>query len=501
VIFGNTGRGAISGVLRQLFAAWLLFCGPAATILADSPTNIILVVTDDQGKGELSFYGNKVLPTPHLDRLANQSTRFEDFHVSPTCSPTRAALMTGLHPFKVGVTHTIIERERLALDQTILPQYLKPLGYTTGVFGKWHLGDDDPYQPYRRGFDEAFIHGAGGIGQKYDCSNADAPPNRRPDAYFNPVINHNGQFVKTTGYCTDVFFAHALGWIKQQAAADKPFFAYIATNTPHNPLMAPEEANQPFLDAGFDPRTAAKFGMITNIDDNVGRLRQKLDDWGLTDNTLLIFMTDNGAAPIPSPKLNDQPYQHHNAGLKGHKGSVDEGGTRVPCFFYWPGHFDSPHSIDQLARHTDLLPTIVSLAGGTPPPGIDGLDLSPLLRGENIEWPTRTLFIQQGRWPKGADPDDHRRQGFAVRTPQYRLVGEQQLFDIAADPGQRKNIAAEHPEVVAQLLAAHDQFWQSARTGMVNEDEPNAAEPPYWKRYNEQLQTTGILDWSPPTLD
>ncbi len=477
----------------------LLAAAPLATH-AETPRNIVLVITDDQGKGELSFYGNKVLPTPNLDKLANESTRLEDFHVSPTCSPTRSALMSGLHPFKVGVTHTIIERERMSLKPTILPQYLKQLGYTTGVFGKWHLGDAEPYQPYNRGFDEVFIHGAGGIGQKYDCSNADAPPNRRRDCYFDPVINHNGTFVKTDGYCTDVFFAHALGWIKESADNNRPFFAYITTNTPHNPLMAPEASKKPFLDAGFDGNTAAKFGMITNIDDNVGLLRKKLDEWGLADDTLLIFMTDNGAAPIPNPRLNGKPHPHHNAGMKGYKGTVNEGGTRVPCFFHWPGHFDKPQTIDRLTRHTDLLPTIVALAGGTPPSDIDGRDLGPLLADADADWDDRYVFLQQGRWPKDANPDDFSRDKFAVRNEKYRLVGENELYDIDADPGEQHNIADEHPEIVAQMLAAHDEFWKAARPGMVNEDEPNAKEPPYWIRYAKQVETKGVPLWERPNL-
>ncbi len=467
---------------------------------AESPRNIVLVITDDQGKGELSFYGNEVLSTPNLDKLANESTRLEDFHVSPTCSPTRSALMSGLHPFKVGVTHTVIERERLALDKKILPQYLSELGYKTGIFGKWHLGDDEPYQPYNRGFDEVFIHGAGGIGQKFDCSNADAPPNNRKDCYFDPVINHNGTFVKTEGFCTDVFFQQALGWMKSKADDGQPFFAYISTNTPHNPMMAPDDAKQPFRDAGFDENTAAKFGMITNIDDNVGLLRAKLAEWGIADDTLLIFMTDNGAAPIPNPTLDGKPYTHHNAGMKGMKGSVNEGGTRVPCFLCWPGHFDKPQTIDRLTRHTDLLPTIVTLAGGQAPTDIDGRDLGPLLADADADWDDRYIFLQQGRWPKAADPDEFSRRDFAVRNEKYRLVGEKQLYDIDADPGEQRNIATEHPEIVANMLAEHDKFWKAARPGMVNEDEPDAKEAPYWIRYAKQAATVGIPMWERPNL-
>ena len=204
--------------------------------------NIVLIITDDQGYGPLGRHGNEWIKTPNLDALYDQSTRFTRFLVSPTCSPTRSALMTGRHSMKNGITHTILERERMTLEAVTLPQVLKTAGYSTAIFGKWHLGDEDPYQPQQRGFDETFIHGAGGIGQAYDCSCADAPQN----SYFDPVIRHNGRFVKTHGFCTDVFFTAAMGWIKERKASGQPFFAYIATNAPHGPNNAPPENAQRF---------------------------------------------------------------------------------------------------------------------------------------------------------------------------------------------------------------------------------------------------------------
>ena len=209
-----------------------LFC--SLPVSAAQRPNVILVITDDQGYGPVGRHGHPWIRTPHLDALYDRSVRFTRFLVSPTCSPTRAAIMTGRHPLKNGVSHTILERERLTLEATILPQVLKTAGYTSGIFGKWHLGDEDPYQPHKRGFDEAFIHGAGGIGQAYNCSCADAPGNK----YFDPVIRHNGSFVKTSGYCTDIFFTAALGWIKAVKDKDAPFFAYITTNAPHGPRPA-----------------------------------------------------------------------------------------------------------------------------------------------------------------------------------------------------------------------------------------------------------------------
>ncbi len=287
--------------------------------------NIILVMTDDQGYGDLSFTGNPILKTPHLDSFAKQSVRFTNFHVSPTCAPTRTALMTGRHEFRSGVTHTILERERMSLKSTTLPQILKAAGYTTGIFGKWHLGDEDAYQPGKRGFDEVFIHGAGGIGQTYPGSCGDAPGN----TYFNPAIRHNGRFEKTEGYCTDVFFNQAIKWINVARKKDSPFFVYITPNAPHSPLQCPEEYTKRYADK-VDPNVAKFFGMIANIDDNFGKLLAKLDEWKIADDTLVIFMTDNGGTA---------GVKVFNAGMRGAKATPYIGGTHVPSFWRWPAGF------------------------------------------------------------------------------------------------------------------------------------------------------------------
>ena len=210
----------------------------AKDAVAEARPNIVLVITDDQGYGPVSRHGHPWIRTPHLDDLYDHSTRFTRFLVSPTCAPTRSALMTGRHPMRNGVTHTILERERMTLDATTLPQLLQQQGYTCGIFGKWHLGDEDPYQPGQRGFDEVFIHGAGGIGQAYQCSCADAPGNK----YLNPIVRHNGKFVKSSGFCTDVFFSAALDWMAKERNNDRPFFAYVTTNAPHGPFIAPDES-------------------------------------------------------------------------------------------------------------------------------------------------------------------------------------------------------------------------------------------------------------------
>ena len=247
---------------------------PAKPIAGTQP-NILFILTDDQGYGDISAHGNPILKTPHLDRLRAEGVRFTDFHVSPTCSPTRSALLTGRHEFKNGITHTILERERMTLAATTLPQVLQSAGYTTGIFGKWHLGDEAAYQPNRRGFDEVYIHGGGGIGQIYPGSCGDAPGN----TYFNPTLLHNGKFEKTSGYCTDLFYAQATQWIDAQRRAKKPFFAYIPSNTPHGPYIARPEDRALYEGKGLEPATENFFGMIHNIDQNIGRLLAKLDEW------------------------------------------------------------------------------------------------------------------------------------------------------------------------------------------------------------------------------
>jgi arylsulfatase A-like enzyme len=317
--------------------------------LAGSRPNILFLLTDDQGYGDISAHGNPVLKTPNLDRVRAEGVRFTDFHVSPTCAPTRSALLTGRHEFKNGVTHTILERERMTLTATTLAEMLKSAGYTTGIFGKWHLGDEAEYQPGRRGFDEVFIHGAGGIGQTYPGSCGDAPGN----TYFDPAILHNGKFEKTKGYCTDVFFAQATKWIEASKAAGRPFYAHIATNAPHAPYNArPEDAA---LYRGKVPDEAAAnfFGMLHNIDQNLGKLLAKLDELGLTKNTLVVFMNDNGGTA---------GVKVFNAGMRAQKGTPWLGGTRASSFWRWPGRI-APRDVDALTAHIDFFPTLAEIAG------------------------------------------------------------------------------------------------------------------------------------------
>lgn len=456
-------------------------CLLALFLVAGAPSpNIIVVLTDDQGYGDIGAHGNPVLKTPHLDRFRAESRRFTDFHVSPTCAPTRSALLTGRHEFKNGVTHTIFERERLAPGAVTLADVLKGAGYRTGIFGKWHLGDEDSHLPDRRGFDEVFIHGAGGIGQTYAGSCGDAPGNR----YFNPAIWHNDRFEKTVGYCADVFFSRAMDWMDNGGAA--PFFCWIATNTPHAPLDARPEDVAPY--AGKVPPDVARFfGMIANIDDNIGRLLGRVKSSGRERETLVIFMNDNGGTA---------GCKVFNAGMRGQKVTPFLGGTRASCFWRWPGTLE-PGDIGALAAHVDLLPTLAELTGvklaGKVAAQVEGRSLVPLLRDPAAPWPERTLITHVGRWPANRHAE-YKYAACAVREDRWHLVNPDTrgrknwlLFDVKADPGETADIAAKHPERVRAMEGRFDAWWDSVQPMLVNEGargpEVNPFKARYWKQF------------------
>jgi len=482
-----------------MIGASLLSLMVGAAPLEGSRPNIILVMTDDQGMGDLACMGNKVLKTPHLDRFHEQSTRFTDFQVSPTCAHTRSAIMSGRAPFKNGVTHTILQRERMALDTFTLAQALKSAGYETGIFGKWHLGDEEAYLPGSRGFNEVLIHGAGGIGQ---VSLGDFPPNKE-NLYFDNVLLHNDTIVQTKGFCTDLFFEAALAWIKKQHEANLSYFAYLALNAPHAPLIAPEKYKERFITLGYDEGTASRYGMIENIDDNFGLLMKKLDEWNALDNTLVIFMTDNGATHLGGT-LNGEKVRHFNANLRGGKGTPNEGGTHVPAFWQWKGVLGEGVDIDALVAHIDLFPTFCELARAKLPAAmqeLDGRSLLPLLKNPKTVWGDRELFVHCGRWKPGKR-DAAKFEKCAVRTQRWRFVNNTELYDISADPGETKDVAASYPEVIDQLRKSYDKWWASVLPRMVNENLPRIApsDQPLAVRYKTQLEVHGIPEWSPSEL-
>ena len=460
--------------------------------------NIILIMVDDMGYGDLSCHGSPDVRTPNIDNLYEQSVRFTDFQVSSTCAPTRSAIMTGKAPFKNGITHTIYERERMNINNITIAQVLKSEGYTTGIFGKWHLGDEESYQPDQRGFDEVFIHGAGGIGQRYSGSCADVPGNR----YINPIIKHNGIFVQTKDFCTNVFFQQAMGWIKEQSDEGKPFFAYIATNAPHAPYIAPKNYRKKFKKAGYNNDAQGFYGMVENIDDNIGLLLKKLEEWKLEDNTILIFMSDNGKALLNNYERKSKVVPDaFNAGMKGYKGSIHEGGTRVPLFIRWKNKIQGDIDIPVLCSHYDLFPTLMEIAGAEIPDGIDGESLFPLIKGKNLSWQDRYRFFHIGRWNPGENPDYYKYKGFAVRNEKFRLINNVALYDVENDPEEKNNVISEHMEIAAQMLEAYERWWDEVRPLMVNEEYKfEGEEPPFIKEYLQQKEENKIQRWSPPKL-
>jgi arylsulfatase A-like enzyme len=412
--------------------------------MAMNRPNIVFVLTDDQGYGDLGCTGNPILRTPNLDRFHDESVRLTNFHVGAVCAPTRAGLMTGHYPNSTGVWHTVAGRSILRRDEYTLAEALREAGYRTGMFGKWHLGDAYPYRPCDRGFEVAVFHGGGGISQTPDYWGND---------YFDDTFSVNGTPQAFQGYCTDVFFAQALEFIRQNR--DRPFFCYIPTNAPHAPYNVPPHYRAPY--EGQVPDQRARFyGMISCIDENFGVLLQRLREWGLEENTILIFMTDNGTSGGATVDRRGFVVDGYNAGMRGVKGWQYEGGHRVPCFIRWPrGGLLHGQDISELAAHVDLMPTLLDLCGVEPAAErtFHGCSLAPLLRGAT-EWPDRTLVTDM-QWV--ANPEKWRK--CAVMTRRWRLIDGRELYDMSVDAGQQADVAAQHPDVVAQLRAEYEKWW------------------------------------------
>ncbi len=435
--------------------------------------NIVLIMTDDQGFGDLGFHGNPVIRTPHLDQLARESVQFQSFYVSPVCAPTRASLMTGRYNYRTGVTDTYLGRALMHPDEVTLAEMLKAAGYRTGIFGKWHLGDNYPMRAMDQGFGEALTLNGGGIGQPSDLPGG--------ESYFNPILSHTGKPTKTTGYVSDVITDAALQFIEQNR--QRPFFVYLPFNAPHTPLFVPEDKYQLYKKLDLRPAnfpstghpiaknynadtTAKIYGMVENIDDNVGRLLARLDELQLSENTIVIFLTDNGP---------QQP--RYNAGMLRLKGTVNEGGIHVPFFVRWKGKLEAGRKVDRIAAHIDVAPTLLEICGLQPPSRVkfDGKSLWPLLQGDSPNWPDRTLFFQ---WHRGDAPQRYR--AFAARSQNYKLVqplgnGDNplpaqydfNLYDMVKDPLEQHDVAASNPDTVRQMKTAYEQ-WFAAVTAQRN---------------------------------
>ncbi|PAY19270.1 N-acetylgalactosamine-4-sulfatase [Rhodopirellula sp. SM50] len=429
-----------SGTTAVLLAALAL---PALGVLADVASaqqtrpNVVIVITDDQGYGDLSCHGNPILQTPNLDQLHRDSVRLTDYHVAPTCSPTRCAFLTGHWTNRTGVWHTIMGRSMLREDEVTMGDVFSAAGYETGMFGKWHLGDNYPYRPEDRGFSEVMRHGGGGVGQT---------PDHWDNAYFDGSYWHNSKVTPVQGFCTDVFFDYAEQFIRDSHSADKPFLAYIATNAPHGPMHSPEKYSEPYANQGTG--LANFYGMIANIDENVGQLLGLLEDLKIAENTIFIYTTDNGTS------AGDKVF---NAGMRGKKGSHYDGGHRVPLFIRWPdANLVGGRDVDTLTGYVDVLPTLISMCRVAPPQGVrfDGVDISPLIFDRATDWPDRILVTDSQRVK-----DPIKWKSSAVMTDRWRLCNGQELFDIDADPGQENDVASKHPDVVERLRNFYESWW------------------------------------------
>jgi len=403
--------------------------------------NVVFVITDDQGYGPMAVHGDPHIQTPEMDRLHQESVRFTNFHVQPNCGPTRALLLTGRPPLKNGVWATIRGRSLLRRGETTLADSFKAGGYKTALFGKWHLGDNYPFRPQDRGFEEVLVHGGGGVGNIQDYWAND---------YFDDHYLHNGKWKHYEGYCTDVWFNEAMDFIEKNR--ERPFFAMISTNTPHLPNVAPQK----YIDLYKDnqalqekPGAVEFYAMVTNIDDNLGRLREKLDALGLEDNTILIFMSDNGSL---------SRFATWNAGMSGSKGSAWDGGHRVPFFIYWPKGFTGGRDIDALTSGMDLRPTLEAFCGLEPTPmsAEDGKNLAPLIHGLAPDWIDRTICLdlqKQQRTPDKNNPH-------VVMQGDWRWI-EGELHNVAIDPGQTNDVKTSHPERAREMQKAYDRWWRT----------------------------------------
>ena len=411
--------------------------GSATSATPAKKPNVVFVLTDDQGYGDLHCHGNRFIKTPYMDNLASESVSFTDFHVMTCCAPSRAMLMTGRYPMRTGVWCTVGKTSRMKQGEVTMADVFKENGYRTGFFGKWHLGDNYPFRPQDRGFEDVLMSGGGGVGNT---------PDYWANDYFDDTFMRNGMWEKHEGFCTDVWFSQAMKFIEQNK--NRPFFCCVPTNAPHLPFVAPKK----YLDtyrSEEDPSIRAFYAMITNIDDNIGRLRRKLVELDIDKDTILIFITDNGSV------IGGRKY---NAGMRGHKGSEWDGGHRVPFFIRWAnGGLEGGRKIDRITCGIDVLPTLMDLCGLERKEGplLDGDSLVPLLKDDTENWPNRTIFVQN-QWPK-TKPEKWFRT--ALMTDEWRLLNNNVLNRIKKDPAQQHNVIKNNPEVVARLRAVYDRWW------------------------------------------
>ncbi|WP_298865776.1 arylsulfatase [uncultured Gimesia sp.] len=439
----------------------VLFSNLISEVQAAEHTNVILIMTDDQGGWDYGFMGNKILNTPNLDAMAASGARLDRFYVSPVCTPTRANLMTGRYNYRTRAIDTYIGRAMLEPEEVTIAEALSPAGYATGIFGKWHLGDSYPLRPQDQGFQEVLVHRGGGIGQPSD-------PPEGAGKYTDPVLFHNGEQKQMKGYCTDIYFDNAMKFIQKNESQEKPTFMYIATNAPHGPFHdVPEDLRKKYEamdlnDAyGFDmskkrknkkqfDKTSRIFSMIENIDQNIGKLFQHLKKIGAYENTLVLFLNDNGPN---GPRF----VGSH----RGTKGTVNEGGIRSVLLAHWPAQLKAGTVNDRIAAHYDIFPTILAATGVQKPESLelDGVNVLPLLKNEAKNWPDRSLYLQ---WHRGDQPTPH--TNAAVVMQDYKMTFSKQgepgkLFDLRNDPAERSDIASNKSTLANELTKKYDAWF------------------------------------------
>lgn len=470
------------GSLAAVILVSVIVVFPVASKAAENRPNVVLVMTDDHGYGDFGCTGNPVIRTPNVDSLYSDSARMTHFYVSPVCAPTRACLMTGRYNYRTRAIDTYIGRAMMEPQEVTVAEALRDAGYATGIFGKWHLGDCYPMRAMDQGFEEALVIHGGGIAQASD------PPGGE-GKYTDPILFHNGRPEPQKGYCTDIYFDAALKWMKTCVEGKRPFFAYIPTNAPHDPLNdIPQKLYQQYKTMDLSPvvltksggkpeekeldRVARIFAMITNIDENVGKLVAGLDRLGVANDTIVIFLTDNG----PASRRYVGPF-------RGTKADVHDGGVRTLLLVRWPARLKAGHTSDRIAAHIDIMPTLLEACGAPAPKGVklDGRSILPLLEGRQVDWPDRTLFIQTHR---GDVPIMYHH--FMARNQEWKLVnasgfGREQwsgppqfeLYRIPDDAREEKNLASDHPEIVEQLKKEYEAWFKD-----VSSTRPNNYAPP-----------------------
>jgi arylsulfatase len=421
---------------------------PASAAEPAQKPNVLIVLVDDAGYGDFSCHGNPVVKTPSIDKLHAESVRFTDFHVCPMCTPTRGQLMTGVDNLRNGAMNVSSGRTLLRRGIPTAADVFAANGYKTGHFGKWHLGDNYPYRPQDRGFHETIHCKSWGMASAADWWNNEC---------FDDHYWHGGQAEQFPGYNTDAFFGEAMKWMKARHDHKEPFFVYLPLTAVHAPHFVPEKYKEPLQGKKLNANQVGFFGMILNLDENVAKLEAMLKAEGLRDDTVLVFMTDNGGtAGVPV----------YNAGMRGGKTTLYEGGHRVPCFVRWPaGRLRPAGDVAGVTQCQDVLPTLIELCGLKAPAGaaFDGASLAKVLRDEKEAVPDRTLVVQYSR----IQPQQRPQKGDAcVMWRRWRLVGDKELYDLKADPAQKENVFEKHADVVKKLREHYDKWWAGVEKGL-----------------------------------